>query len=102
MHTAHGMQKLLVALQVVALAEYRAQLFDYLRSRMSAIAPNLTVSPPETPLGPPCFCASVARTLWAPAAAVCHAEGMPATACLLHMRRADVLHTSAPSLQPAC
>ncbi|GBG89864.1 hypothetical protein CBR_g49712 [Chara braunii] len=29
--------------QVIALSEYRAQLFDYLRSRMSAIAPNLTV-----------------------------------------------------------
>ncbi len=29
--------------QVVALAEYRAQLFEYLRSRMTAIAPNLTV-----------------------------------------------------------
>lgn len=29
--------------QVVALAEYRGQLFDYLRSRMQAIAPNLTV-----------------------------------------------------------
>ena len=28
--------------QVVALAEYRAQLFEYLRSRMTAIAPNLT------------------------------------------------------------
>lgn len=35
--------KLPMGLQVVALAEYRAQLFDYLRSRMSAIAPNLTV-----------------------------------------------------------
>ncbi|KAJ7568424.1 hypothetical protein O6H91_01G032300 [Diphasiastrum complanatum] len=29
--------------QVIALSEYRAQLFDYLRSRMNAIAPNLTV-----------------------------------------------------------
>ncbi|CAI5528919.1 unnamed protein product [Closterium sp. Naga37s-1] len=29
--------------QVIALSEYRAQLFDYLRSRMLAIAPNLTV-----------------------------------------------------------
>ena len=28
--------------QVVALSEYRAQLFDYLRARMAAIAPNLT------------------------------------------------------------
>lgn len=29
--------------QVIALSEYRAQLFDYLRSRMNAIAPNLTI-----------------------------------------------------------
>ena len=29
--------------QVIALAEYRAQLYDYLKSRMNAIAPNLTV-----------------------------------------------------------
>lgn len=28
--------------QVVALAEYRAQLYDYLKARMAAIAPNLT------------------------------------------------------------
>jgi nucleolar protein 58 len=29
--------------QVIALSEYRGQLFDYLRSRMNAIAPNLTI-----------------------------------------------------------
>lgn len=29
--------------QVIDLAEYRAQLYDYLKSRMTAIAPNLTV-----------------------------------------------------------
>ena len=29
--------------QVLALADYRAQLSDYLKSRMAAIAPNLTV-----------------------------------------------------------
>eukprot|EP00897_Mesotaenium_endlicherianum_P008455 jgi/Mesen1/7638/ME000004S07901 len=29
--------------QVIALSEYRGQLYDYLRSRMMAIAPNLTV-----------------------------------------------------------
>ncbi|KAJ3615944.1 hypothetical protein Zmor_012180 [Zophobas morio] len=29
--------------QVVNLSEYRAQLFDYLRNRMNAVAPNLTV-----------------------------------------------------------
>ena len=29
--------------QVIELSEYRAQLYDYLRSRMAAIAPNLTV-----------------------------------------------------------
>jgi RNA processing factor Prp31 len=29
--------------QVIDLSEYRAQLFDYLKSRMTAIAPNLTV-----------------------------------------------------------
>ena len=28
---------------MIALAEYRGQLFDYLKSRMQAIAPNLTV-----------------------------------------------------------
>ncbi|KAL9158857.1 hypothetical protein ABFS82_08G095700 [Erythranthe guttata] len=28
--------------QVISLAEYRAQLFDYLKSRMNSIAPNLT------------------------------------------------------------
>jgi nucleolar protein 58 len=28
---------------VVELSEYRGQLYDYLRSRMAAIAPNLTV-----------------------------------------------------------
>ncbi|PRW56410.1 putative nucleolar 5-2 [Chlorella sorokiniana] len=29
--------------QVIALSEYRAQLYDYLKSRMMAVAPNLTV-----------------------------------------------------------
>ena len=29
--------------QVIALAEYRGQLYEYLKSRMMAIAPNLTV-----------------------------------------------------------
>ena len=29
--------------QVIDLSEYRAQLYDYLRSRMAAIAPNLTI-----------------------------------------------------------
>lgn len=29
--------------QVISLSEYRAQLYDYLKSRMAAIAPNLTV-----------------------------------------------------------
>ena len=32
-----------LAEQVIALAEYRAQLYDYLKARMTAIAPNLTV-----------------------------------------------------------
>jgi len=31
------------ALQVTEITEYRAQLYDYLKSRMNAIAPNLTV-----------------------------------------------------------
>lgn len=31
------------SLQVIALSEYRAQLYDYLKSRMAAIAPNLTI-----------------------------------------------------------
>ena len=30
-------------MQVIALAEYRAQLYEYLKQRMMAIAPNLTV-----------------------------------------------------------
>lgn len=29
--------------QVIGLSEYRAQLYDYLKARMAAIAPNLTV-----------------------------------------------------------
>ena len=33
----------LFASQVISLSEYRAQLYDYLRSRMAAVAPNLTV-----------------------------------------------------------
>jgi len=28
---------------VISLSEYRGQLYDYLRSRMTAIAPNLTI-----------------------------------------------------------
>ncbi len=32
-----------LAEQVIGLAEYRAQLYDYLKARMNAIAPNLTV-----------------------------------------------------------
>jgi nucleolar protein 58 len=32
-----------LAEQVISLAEYRAQLYDYLKARMAAIAPNLTV-----------------------------------------------------------
>ncbi|GLI64037.1 hypothetical protein VaNZ11_007194 [Volvox africanus] len=32
-----------LANQVIALSEYRSQLFEYLRNRMSAVAPNLTV-----------------------------------------------------------
>lgn len=32
-----------LCVQVLALADYRAQLSDYLKSRMAAIAPNLTV-----------------------------------------------------------
>ena len=31
------------AAQVIALADYRAQLSEYLRNRMIAIAPNLTI-----------------------------------------------------------
>lgn len=30
-------------LQVISLADYRAQLSEYLRNRMIAIAPNLTI-----------------------------------------------------------
>ena len=53
-----------MALQVVALAEYRAQLFDYLRSRMSAIAPNLTVGLARKRCpGLACLCISVVPML---------------------------------------
>lgn len=38
---AENIQEL--AEQVISLAEYRAQLSDYLKSRMQTIAPNLTV-----------------------------------------------------------
>lgn len=30
-------------MQVIEISEYRAQLYDYLKNRMMAIAPNLTV-----------------------------------------------------------
>lgn len=30
-------------LQVIEISEYRAQLYDYLKNRMMAIAPNLTL-----------------------------------------------------------
>lgn len=33
----------LFLLQVIEISEYRAQLYDYLKNRMMAIAPNLTV-----------------------------------------------------------
>ncbi len=33
----------LLADQVISMSEYRIQLFDYLKNRMAAIAPNLTV-----------------------------------------------------------
>eukprot|EP00040_Diaphanoeca_grandis_P004311 m.28080 g.28080 ORF g.28080 m.28080 type:complete len:499 (-) comp15859_c0_seq1:172-1668(-) len=40
----HDLQNILyLAEQVIAITEYRAQLFDYLKNRMNAIAPNLTV-----------------------------------------------------------
>ena len=32
-----------VCCQVIEISEYRAQLYDYLKNRMLAIAPNLTV-----------------------------------------------------------
>ncbi|CAM9091656.1 unnamed protein product, partial [Heterosigma akashiwo] len=32
-----------LAEQVVSLSEYRIQLYDYLKNRMQAIAPNLTI-----------------------------------------------------------
>ena len=32
-----------VCVQVIEITEYRAQLYDYLKNRMLAIAPNLTV-----------------------------------------------------------
>lgn len=35
--------KLYVEFQVIQVSEYRAQLYDYLKNRMQAIAPNLTV-----------------------------------------------------------
>lgn len=38
-----GVLTLLSVLQVIEITEYRAQLYDYLKNRMMAIAPNLTV-----------------------------------------------------------
>jgi len=35
--------QMLSFLQVIEISEYRAQLYDYLKNRMMAIAPNLTV-----------------------------------------------------------
>lgn len=37
--------------QVILLADYRAQLYDYLKSRMMAVAPNLTVLVGAWPAG---------------------------------------------------
>ena len=34
---------LFFTLQVIEITEYRVQLYDYLKNRMTAIAPNLTV-----------------------------------------------------------
>jgi len=34
---------LLCFFQVIEITDYRAQLYDYLKNRMTAIAPNLTV-----------------------------------------------------------
>jgi nucleolar protein 58 len=39
----HNPKVTTVSTQVIELSEYRGQLFDYLKSRMAAIAPNLTV-----------------------------------------------------------
>ena len=32
-----------VILQIIQISEYRTQLYDYLKNRMMAIAPNLTI-----------------------------------------------------------
>ena len=34
---------MILLLQVIEITEYRAQLYDYIKNRMVAIAPNLTV-----------------------------------------------------------
>jgi nucleolar protein 58 len=39
----HNPKVTTVSTQVIELSEYRGQLFDYLKSCMAAIAPNLTV-----------------------------------------------------------
>ena len=37
------MNTLLCNFQIIEMTDYRAQLYDYLKNRMTAIAPNLTV-----------------------------------------------------------
>ena len=33
----------MIFIQIIEISDYRAQLYDYLKNRMTAIAPNLTV-----------------------------------------------------------
>lgn len=41
--TKSSANRYLIISQVIEITEYRSQLYDYLRSRMMAVAPNLTV-----------------------------------------------------------
>ena len=34
---------MMLSIQIIEISDYRAQLYDYLKNRMTAIAPNLTV-----------------------------------------------------------
>jgi nucleolar protein 58 len=33
----------MIFIQIIEISDYRAQLYDYLKNRMTAIAPNLTI-----------------------------------------------------------
>ena len=74
-----------LAEQVVSMAEYRAQLSEYLKNRMNAIAPNLTVRPP------PARPALPARVTAARARRASTSENLSDVALLPASRRCQVM-----------